>query len=101
MTFIRRFQVKNRNDLLLKAGEIAKSKDKDNERFVTALKVTLLPIWVTSKAIQWGFKIPMYICIGIGTAFEYLDEATEDIYHISEDGIFLTLYKFMKTREDK
>ena len=101
MTFIRRFQSRNRHNLIREAGEISKSQEKDKKRFVLILKVLLVPIFAILKTIKMLLLIPVYACVGIGSVFEYLAELFDDLYHVLEDSIFLVLKKIMKVKTDQ
>lgn len=100
MNVVKKYRRANRRSLVDKAVEISKSDSKEKKRFTFILKSILIPIYAVSKIIQWVFKIPMYICCWIGSVFEWLDESTEDFYHILEDIVFLVLYKVFKFKED-
>lgn len=101
MTFIRRFQLRNRHNLIREAGEIAESQEKDKKRFVLILKLLLVPIFAVLKTIKMLLLIPVYVCVGIGSAFEYLAELLDDLYHVLEDSIFLVLKKIMKVKTNR
>lgn len=95
MTFIRDFQVRNRSEILREAYKIADSSDRDKKRFVLLMKIILMPIYISLKLVKLILLIPMYLCVMVGSVFEYLVEITDDINLLAQDFVFLLSRKVM------
>lgn len=100
MTFIRDFQVRNRSEILREADKIDDSSDRDKKRFVLMMKVILMPIYLLLKLVKFILLLPMYLCVLVGSVFEYLVEITDDINLLAQDFVFLCALKITGIRSD-
>lgn len=100
MTFIRKYQLKNRSELIKQARRLGELQTKKAKRFQTIIKIILFPAFLFQWITPFILELPIIFMGTVANGLDYISELIKDSYRLLEDKVFLGLYKLMKMGDE-